>query len=138
VGGLTSGRPGARLSLEAVERRLVTMRRAVGQLSDLGPVGPARLDRDPAAGLVIERVLALLDDLAVEINREPAAGACPAGRPGTPDGPYHVLLQLCLDTEPEQVAGVVTAAVAAYAEYVRRVSATPAPATQSSSSGPET
>jgi len=138
------------------------MRRAVGQLRDLGPVGRARLERDPAAGLVVERVLALLDDLAFEINRlvavtagtppgtpaaaltaaadggarpdTPAAALAAAVRAGLvdqplaaaldpPDGPYHVLLQLCLDTEPEQVAGVVSAATAAYAEYVRQVTA---------------
>jgi hypothetical protein len=58
---------------EAVERRLVTMRRSIGQLGALGPVGREHLDRDPAAGLVIERMLALLADLAFGINRQVAA-----------------------------------------------------------------
>lgn len=35
----------------------------------------ARLERDPATGLVVDRILALLDDLAVAINRQVAAGA---------------------------------------------------------------
>ena len=129
---------------DPVERRLITMRRSVGQLSALGPVGRGRLDHDPAAGLVIERVLALLAGLAFEINREvaaatlgetpetPAAAAGAAVRAGLiderlaaalapPDGPHHVLVQLYLDSEPEQVAGVVSAAVAGYLEYVRQV-----------------
>ena len=172
MGGLTGPRPES----GPVERCLVTMRRAVGQLSALGPVGRARLDRDPATGLVIERVLALLADLSFEINRHVAAAVLGAAaqtpaaalaaaddrarpdtpaaalaaaddraRPDTPaaalaaavraglideplaaaldppDGPYHVQVQLYLDTEPEQVAGVVSAAVAGYAEYVRQV-----------------
>jgi uncharacterized protein YutE (UPF0331/DUF86 family) len=133
----------ARSRTEAVERRLVTMRRSVGQLGDLGPVGRERLDRDPAAGLVIERLLALLADLAFEINRQvaaalgdvpatPATAFAAAARAGLiderlaaalmpPDGPYHVLVQLYLDTEPERVGGVVSAAVAGYREYVRQV-----------------
>lgn len=119
------------------------MRRSVGQLGALGPVGRGRLDRDPAAGLVIERVLALLAGLAFEINclvaaacgdtlRTPVAAAGAAARAGLiderlaaaltpPDGPYHVQVQLYLDTEPESVAGVVSAAVACYREYVGQV-----------------
>ena len=130
---------------EPVERRLITMRRSVGQLGALGPVGRGRLDRDPAAGLVIERVLALLADLAFEINcqvaaalgdvpKTPAAAFAAAARAGLiderlaaaltpPDGPHHVLVQLYLDTEPERVAGVVSAAVAGYREYVRQATA---------------
>lgn len=130
---------------EPVERRLITMRRSVEQLGALGPVGRGRLDRDPAAGLVIERVLALLADLAFEINCQvaaalgeapetPAAAFGAAARAGLiderlaaalipPDGPYHVLVQLYLDTEPERVAGVVSAAVAGYREYVRQATA---------------
>jgi uncharacterized protein YutE (UPF0331/DUF86 family) len=132
------------LDADPVERRLVTMRRSVGQLAALGPVGQGRLARDPACGLVIERVLALLAELAAEINGEVAAAVL-GERPGTPgaclgaaeragmidarlavalappDGPHHVLVQLYLDTEPDQVAAVVSAAVSCYREYVRQV-----------------
>jgi uncharacterized protein YutE (UPF0331/DUF86 family) len=38
-----------------------------------------------------------------------------------PDGPHHVLVQLYLDTEPERVAAVVSAAVSGYQQYVRQV-----------------
>jgi uncharacterized protein YutE (UPF0331/DUF86 family) len=127
-----------------VENRLVTMDRSVRQLGAPGPLDPGRLARDPASGLVVERVLALLADLAFEVNRQVAAavlGETPetaaaafggAGRAGAidadlaaaltpPDGPHHVLVQLYLDTEPERVAAVVSAAVAGYQEYVRQV-----------------
>ena len=133
------------LDADPVERRLVTMRRSVGQLAALGPVGRGRLASDPACGLVIERVLALLAELAAEINVEVAEavlgerprtpGACleAAERAGMidarlaaaltpPDGPHHVLVQLYLDTEPDQVAAVVSAAVSCYRQYVRQVS----------------
>jgi hypothetical protein len=49
------------------------MRRSVGQLSAPGPLDRGRLARHPASGLVVERVLALLADLAFEINRQVAA-----------------------------------------------------------------
>ena len=134
----------AGLDRDAVKNRLVTMDRSVRQLSAPGPLDPGRLARDPASGLVVERVLALLGDLAFEVNREVVAailGETPetaaaafgaAGRAGIidaalaaaltpPDGPHHVLVQLYLDTEPERVAGVVSAAVAGYQEYVRQV-----------------
>ena len=127
-----------------MENRLVTMGRSVGQLGAPGPLDPGRLARDPASGLVVERVLALLADLAFEVNRQVAAavlgetpetGAAAFGaaeRAGVidarvaaaltpPDGPHHVLVQLYLDTEPERVAGVVSAAVTAYREYVSQV-----------------
>src|SRR5579863_7068070 len=127
-----------------MENRLGTMRKSVGQLAAPGPLDRERLACDPAAGVVVERVLALLDDLAFEINRQVAAavlGETPAtaaaafeaaARAGLidarlaaaltpPDGPYHVLVQLYLDAEPERVAGLVSAAVAAYGEYIRRV-----------------
>jgi uncharacterized protein YutE (UPF0331/DUF86 family) len=145
VGGLTAGAAPLDRDAAAVESRLVTMRRSVGQLGSLGPVGRERLDRDPAAGLVIERLLALLADLAFEINRQvaaalgeapatPATAFAAAARAGLiderlaaalmpPDGPYHVLVQLYLDTEPERVAGVVWDAVAGYREYVSQVAA---------------
>jgi len=132
------------LDLRAVENRLVTMRKAVRQLRAPGPLDPGRLACDPASGLVVERVLALLADLAFDVNRQVAAAvlgetpdSCAAAvgaaeRAGvidarvaaelTPrDGPFHVLVQLYLDTEPERVAPVVSAAVAGYAEYVRQV-----------------
>ena len=134
------------LDRRAVENRLLTMRKSVGQLSAPGPLDPGRLARDPASGLVVERVLALLADMAFEVNREVAAavlGEAPdtcaaafgaAERAGVidgglaaaltpPDGPHHVLVQLYLDTEPERVAGVVSAAVAGYQEYIRQASA---------------
>ena len=132
------------LDRQAVENRLVTMVKSVGQLGAPGPLDRGRLARDPASGLVVERVLALLADLAFEVNRlvaaavlgeTPETGAAAFGaaeRAGMidaqvaaaltpPDGPHHVLVQLYLDTEPEQVAGVVSAAVAAYREYVSQV-----------------
>jgi hypothetical protein len=128
--------------LTTLERRLATMRKAIGQLEALGPQRGARLTTDTTTGLVVERILALLLDLAVAINREavgaPAAGTsaasfAEAGAAGlisrdvaaalTPDdGPHHVQLQLTLDVEPDEAAAVVAAALAAYQEYVRQVS----------------
>lgn len=131
---------------KAVENRLVTMRKSVGQLSAPGPLDRERLARSPESGMVVERVLALLADLAFEVNREVAAvvlGERPptaaaalgaAVRAGlidaelaaalTPaDGPHHIQVQLYLDTEPELVAGVVAAAAAGYQEYVSQVAA---------------
>ena len=128
----------------AIEHRLITMRKSVGQLDTLGALDSARLAGDPGAGLVIERILALLDDLAAAINREvstalsgepprtPAAAFGAAGKAGMidaglagalapADGPHHVLVQLCLDTEPEKVAAIVDAARSGYREYVRQV-----------------
>ena len=127
-----------------MENRLVTMLRSVGQLGAAGPLDRGRLARDPASGLVVERVLALLAALAFEVNRQVAAavlGEAPetgaaafgaAERAGvidarvsaaltSPDGPHHVLVQFYLDTEPERVAAVVSAAVTGYREYVRQV-----------------
>ena len=132
------------LDRQAVENRLVTMVKSVGQLGAPGPLDRERLARDPASGLVVERVLALLADLAFEVNRQVAAavlgetpetGAAAFGaaeRAGVidarvaaaltpPDGPHHILVQLYLDTEPERVAAVVSAAVTAYQEYVSQV-----------------
>jgi hypothetical protein len=129
--------------LTTLERRLATMRRAIGQLEALGPLRGARLTSDTTTGLVVERILALLLDLAVAINREAlgasaaagtgAASFAEAGAAGlisrdvaaalTPDdGPHHVLLQLTLDVEPDEAAAIVAAALAAYQEYVRQVS----------------
>ncbi|MEU9288564.1 HepT-like ribonuclease domain-containing protein [Streptomyces sp. NPDC048275] len=120
------------------------MRKSVGQLDSLGPVGRARLESDPEAGLVVERILALLTDLAVAINKHisaavlgeepqtPASSFSAAEKAGMidaelatalapPDGPHNVLVQLYLDTEPEEVTAVVSAARSGYREYVRQV-----------------
>ncbi|MFJ9896082.1 hypothetical protein ACIQPR_22465 [Streptomyces sp. NPDC091280] len=125
----------------SIEHRLITMRKSVGQLDGLEALDSARLAADPGAGLVIERILALLYDLAAAVN----SAALPGHSPGTPatsfgaaeeagiidaelagalapaDGPHHVLVQLYLDTEPERVPAIVAAARSAYREYVRRV-----------------
>lgn len=120
------------------------MRKSVGQLDSFGPLDRTRLESDPAAGLVVERVLALLADLAFAINSHVSAalsGDVPqtsaasfgaAAKAGMidaelattlapPDGPHHVLVQLYLDTEPEEIAAVVSAALSGYGEYVRQV-----------------
>ncbi|WP_232838566.1 DUF86 domain-containing protein [Streptomyces geranii] len=122
------------------------MRRSVDHLGSFGPMDRARLDSDPAAGLVAERILALLADLAVTINSHvatavlgevpgsPAASFGAAERAGMidtelaaalvpPEGPHNVLVQLYLDTEPEEVAAIVSAALSGYGEYVRQVAA---------------
>jgi uncharacterized protein YutE (UPF0331/DUF86 family) len=143
---------------EAVRNWLATMRNSVGQLSAAGPLDRARLACDPASGLVVERMLALLADLAFDINRQAAAalGEAPesaaaafgaAARAGLiderlataltpPDGPHHLLVQQYLDTEPERVAGAVCDAVAAYREYIRQVDPRTAKRTGESGSGP--
>jgi uncharacterized protein YutE (UPF0331/DUF86 family) len=119
------------------------MRKSVGQLDSLGPVDRARLESNPATGLVVERILALLVDLAFAINSHVAAavlGEVPntpadsfgaAERAGmidaelatalAPPDPHNVLVQLYLDTEPEEVAAIVSAALSGYGEYVRQV-----------------
>jgi uncharacterized protein YutE (UPF0331/DUF86 family) len=134
----------ASLDRGSIEHRLITMRRSVGQLDSLGPVGHARLVSNPETGLVVERILALLVDLAFAINahvsaavlgeepQTPAASFGAAEKAGMidaelatalapPDGPHNVLVQLYLDTEPEEVTAVVSAARSAYREYVRQV-----------------
>jgi uncharacterized protein YutE (UPF0331/DUF86 family) len=134
----------APLDQGSIEHRLITMRRSVGQLETLGPVDRARLAGDPATGLVVERILALLVDLAFAINSQVSVavlGQVPqtshasfkaAEEAGlidaeltavlTPlDGPHNVLVQLYLDAEPDEVAAVVCQAVAAYGEYLRQV-----------------
>ncbi|MBK6010642.1 hypothetical protein [Streptomyces sp. MBT53] len=139
----TSSAGAAQLPVDraAIEHRLITMRKSVGQLDGLEALDSARLAADPGAGLVIERILALLYDLALAINRTALSGR----RPGTPtasfgaaeragvidaeladalapaDGPHHVLVQLCLDSDPEQVRAIVDAARSGYREYVRQV-----------------
>jgi hypothetical protein len=119
VGGLTAG--ASPLDREAAGNLLVTMRNCVGQLSAAGPLDRPQLARDPASGLVVERLLALLADLAFEINRAGPIDEGPAVAAPPPDGPYHLLVQQYLDTEPERVAAVVSDAVAAYREYLRQV-----------------
>ncbi|GAA1838275.1 hypothetical protein GCM10009836_16510 [Pseudonocardia ailaonensis] len=129
----------------SVDHRLLTMRRAVRQLGDLGAVDPARLE-ESATGLAVERLLALLAELALAVNTtvcEARTGEVPrtleqsfhaAAGAGlidadlaaalTPkEGPHHLLVQLCLDSEPEKVGGIVAAAASSYDEYVRRVDA---------------
>ncbi|MBP2367731.1 hypothetical protein [Pseudonocardia parietis] len=128
----------------AVEHRLMTIRKGIDQLESLGPLGGARFENDPTTGLVVERILALLVDLAHLINRHAAEvvlGVTPrtceasfgaAAKAGMieeslaadlapMDGPHHVLMQLSLDTEPEEAAAVVAGALTGYAEYVRQV-----------------
>lgn len=129
----------------AIEHRLITMRKSVVQLDSLGRLDSARLANDPGTGLAVERVLALLNDLAFVINRHVCEGVLGEAPPRTPaasfgaaeraglidaelaaalapaDGPHHVLVQLCLDAEPEEVAAVVSAARSGYREYVRQV-----------------
>ena len=129
----------------AIEHRLITMRKSVVQLDSLGRLDSARLADDPGTGLAVERVLALLNDLAFAINRHVSAGVLSEAPPLTPaasfgaaeraglidaelaaalapaDGPHHVLVQLCLDAEPGEVAAVVSAARSGYREYVRQV-----------------
>ncbi|MFJ9127757.1 hypothetical protein ACIRJS_27025 [Streptomyces sp. NPDC102340] len=142
----TSSVDGARpgVSRASVEHRLITMRKSVGQLDSLGALSGARLAGEPGTGLAVERVLALLNDLAFAVNRHlcaallgeeprtPGASFGEAGRAGVidvglvealapPEGPHHVLVQLYLDTEPEEAAAVVSAARDVYREYVRQV-----------------
>lgn len=129
----------------AIEHRLITMRKSVVQLDSLGRLDSARLENDPGTGLALERVLALLNDLAFAINRQVCARELDERPPQTPtasfgaaeragligaelaaalapaDGPHHVLVQLCLDAAPEDVAAVVSAALSGYREYVRQV-----------------
>lgn len=128
----------------SVAHQLITMRKSVGQLDALGPVDRAQLDRDPATGLVVERILALLADLAFAINsqlsaavlgavpRAPAAALGAVEKAGIidarlakdlvpQDGPHHLLVQLYLDSEPDRVAAVVSAALSGYGEYVRQL-----------------
>jgi uncharacterized protein YutE (UPF0331/DUF86 family) len=133
----------SRLDRGAVEHRLITMRKSVGQLDSLGPVDCARLESNPATGLAVERILALLVDLAFAINSHVAAAVLdevprtPAGSFGAaakagmidaelaavlaPPDPHNVLVQLHLDSEPEEVAAIVSAALSGYEEYVRQV-----------------
>lgn len=128
----------------AIEHRLFTLRKSVVQLESLGSLDRARLESDPGTGLAVERILALLNDLALAINRHVSAAVL-GEAPGTPadafgaaataglidaglasalapeDGPHHILVQLYLDAEPERVEAVVAAARSGYREYARQV-----------------
>ncbi|MFE2884678.1 hypothetical protein [Streptomyces sp. NPDC059272] len=144
---MTTSRAGAAppaVNRASIEHRLITIRKSVVQLDSLGPLDSARLESDPGTGLAVERVLALLNDLASAINRDVAVGVF-GETPRTPDasfgaaeraglidgelaaalapadGPHHVLVQLHLDTEPEELAAIVSAARSGYREYVRQV-----------------
>ncbi|MFJ3895835.1 hypothetical protein [Streptomyces sp. NPDC090083] len=144
---MTTSRAGAvpvAVDRASIEHRLLTMRKSVVQLDSLGPLDSARLESDPGTGLALERVLALLHDLASAINRHVCAGVL-GDTPQTPaasfgaaaraglidgglaaalapaDGPHHVLVQLRLDTEPGEIAAIVSAARSGYREYVRQV-----------------
>jgi uncharacterized protein YutE (UPF0331/DUF86 family) len=145
---MTTSRAGAApvaVDREAIEHRLITMRKSVVQLDSVGRLDSARLASDPGTGLAVERVLALLNDLAFAINRHVCAGLSDEAPPQTAtasfgaaeragliddelaaalapaDGPHHVLVQLYLDAEPAQVAAIVSAARSGYREYVRQV-----------------
>ena len=135
----------------AIEHRLLTMRRSIRQLESLGPIDGKRLSDDPTTGLVLERILALLFDLAEAVNVDagPATGRrrvigsfagssgqsfADAARAGVissdlaadlalADGPVHVQLQLSLDSDPVEAAAVVTRALRDYRNYVQRVEA---------------
>jgi uncharacterized protein YutE (UPF0331/DUF86 family) len=132
------------LDRSPIEHRLITMRRSVDQLGSLEPLDRSRLESDPAIGLVIERTLALLDDLAFAINsyvsaavtsdapRTSAASFGAAEQAGLidsrlataltpPDGQHNILVQLYLDNEPEKVPAILSAALTGYREYMRQV-----------------
>lgn len=109
----TGGVPGP--VSERIENKLRTMQLSVDKLAALGAVGPDRLASEPAIGLAIERNLSLLLDLAMDIGTSLPTRLCPE------EGPYHVQVQLCLDTEPERVAGLVRSAVEVYGDYLRRM-----------------
>jgi hypothetical protein len=124
---------------EVIENKLVTIGRTVEALNALGAVSVERLAEQPSIGLVIERDLWLIRDLAQSIEtiiarlhadvaslnsygatvRAGVIDHALAERLEPDDGPYHVLVQLCLDSDPNEVAVVVNAAVTAFREYVR-------------------
>jgi hypothetical protein len=67
-----------------------------------------------------------------EVPRTPGAAFDAVGRVGVldpelaaalapPDGPHHVLLQLSLDTDPDEAAAVVRTALTGYRTYVHQV-----------------
>lgn len=134
----------SRPDAERIDHILLTLRRALAQLEGIVPVNAELLERNSTAGLVVERVLANLVEMAFGINshstrvmsgRKPdsfresclcavefgmidpdlAAALVPA------DGLPHIAMQLCLDAEPEQVESVVDRTLSAYQEYERQV-----------------
>lgn len=124
-----------------VENKLISMRLSVNNLASLGAVSLERLKHEPAITLVIERNLSLLFDLTDEINTHIASiaaggasasslqavveagviDASTAAGLAPSEGPYHFQAQLCMDTEPELLAGIVASAVSAYREYIRQI-----------------
>ncbi|MFJ6572213.1 hypothetical protein ACIQNU_32890 [Streptomyces sp. NPDC091292] len=132
------------LDKETIAHRLITMRKSIGQLESAGRLSVARLEENPATGAAVERLLAVLDDLAFAINRHvaavilgqvpqtSAASFCAAREAGLIDqrlatalvpeeGPYHVLVQLHLDSEPEAIEAIASDAIYGYREYARQV-----------------
>lgn len=133
----------SRTESERIEHILISIRRTLAQLEELGAVDVELLEGNPAGGLVIERMLANLLDLVIDVNtvvvqglgaRPPAtfAESCEAAiavglfdrdlaeelRPA--EGPHHVVLQLCLDSDPGGVEAVVARAVSAFQDFERR------------------
>ncbi|WP_024796514.1 HepT-like ribonuclease domain-containing protein [Tomitella biformata] len=142
IGGGRVGESGP--DLAALEHRVITMQKMIAQLVGFGDLGREQLDSNPAAGLVIERMLALLVELAFDVNSHVAgvvSGEAPrtfaesfgaAGRAGLidvrlaaalapVDGPHHVQVQLYMDTDPAEVGAVVSAVTAGYQDYLLQV-----------------
>ncbi|MBY8860973.1 hypothetical protein K7711_31170 [Nocardia sp. CA2R105] len=130
---------------ESVANKLITMRKSIGQLESLGPVNGVRLESIPQIGLVAERILTLLHDLAFEINTQTAAAflsdsphtATAAFRAATKAGvidaaltarftsadePHHTRFQLCLDIDPADAAKIACDGLSAYGQYTEQVS----------------
>lgn len=121
------------------------MRKSVGQLESYGPIDTALLEHKPDAGLVAERILFFLNDLAFEINgfiarvvlgRTPRslqdsfeaavlAGVIEADLATRlhPDDPLHIVLQLSLDADPDAVKAIVSDALSDFTEYIVLVAA---------------
>lgn len=133
----------SRSDSERIDHILITMRRALAQLEGIGPVDVELLEQNPTAGLVIERVLANLGEMAFAVNchvSRTMAGVVPetfaescesavefglidrslASGLMPDEGPYHVAMQLCLDSEPVRVEAIVDGALAAFQEFERR------------------
>ncbi len=130
---------------ESVANKLNTMRKSIGQLESLGPVNGARLQGIPQIGLVAERILTLLHDLAFEINTQTAAAFLDgsprtatdafraAARAGVIDAqlatrftsldePHHIEFQLRLDIDPADAAKIACDGMSAYGQYTAQVS----------------
>ncbi|MBD0735125.1 hypothetical protein BGM09_19215 [Streptomyces sp. CBMA29] len=128
----------------AIEHRLITMRKSIERLESAGRLSVACLDRDPATGAAVERMLAILDNLAFAINRHvawvvlgqaPSTSAASFGAAreaglvderlatalAPEEGPHNVLVQLHLDSEPEAIEAIVSDAMSGYREYARQV-----------------